>query len=1024
MQFRKLISFIVLPAFVFTDLGHLYARQRSGQTPTLRAPSGTRENSAGIKKLFLQLVNKCPDLTSEKYDPTQINTDFTEFLVSIAQEAKSKKEGRPVKELSVDEQIIIDDLVVHVDRIMNSLSEIPNLKYTEVEKERHGILRICYGEDKKSVKNNLKKIKKCFEGFENFTPNFFKALALAHDMAKFGEYLGLGNHELLSYLFVRDNGLLNDLELSPDEKKIILLSIKHHLFLGKAFTGEGSLLEVAEILTDFQQEAFTEENINIFWQVVDLFTVTDVASYNKEGFLTDNEVTYVFEVSQDLKSMEGTQDQEKIDKLAQKFSQQRVGCLAGQRDIRGRSNDFYLNKIQEAAKKLINQKEINPEDWDLALKNFYQLGQLYHSIRVFGSQAWMPEGKAENINDADLNRKNDIQEDYEINGNFIKLIIFFTKLPASKKIQFVDALDRPLIKIGEDNFNDQMVIFFEVLNKLDGKAEPKWENDKCYFRDTEGDKILFSPEIYRQGEKLVVKFPEIPHILRNVDRMRSLEKVLDDSKGIKTKRAAAERIMEYVVGNSEYEVKLRLKTLKTILPLVLPEIEANIKAGGREFEGLIEGHAHTNRFDGYDTYTAALYIALMRGLSKKVISDHNFFIAEEAIKAVKMINQAIEKYNKDKNVHIPTLELVPGVEFNVVFNNQSIHLLVYTPFYKHFLRKIKTNDRLKALVEKQDEIHKLDENKILDLLKTFNEKFKNEYNLTEEDINRISRATSKYVAAVSDVLWYKYTEELKAKGINSFKKVWYDLMRPSGLAKTYNDSLKEQYFTWKDFRDFVNLTNAVFGIPHPNEMDEETYIKLMKKIEQDGERGELDKKSFVGVEIDCPKVKGCTDEQKDFFENTLNELKKKWPWLLELCSTDDHGLYSGEYLLKKVYPKDVETYNRQWSKLVYGKIGEVIWNVRKELKLAKKTGQTDSVSTLQEELKEYEQIKSRITRSNILVTLSPVSRTFSLMARGLFDNKLFSFIKDQFGSDIQKLHGMVQKTAKNLADYKSILQST
>lgn len=101
----------------------------------------------------------------------------------------------------------------------------------------------------------------------------------------------------------------------------------------------------------------------------------------------------------------------------------------------------------------------------------------------------------------------------------------------------------------------------------------------------------------------------------------------------------------------------------------------------------IDLHIHTTESDGFLTVEEVLSIAFKRGLSHISITDHDTTLGLE--KALSMV----DKY---------PIKIIPGIEFNTIYNNEEVHLLGY---YKSIDNDI-LQKRLKTIREDRTEITK------------------------------------------------------------------------------------------------------------------------------------------------------------------------------------------------------------------------------------------------------------------------------------------------------------------------------
>lgn len=89
------------------------------------------------------------------------------------------------------------------------------------------------------------------------------------------------------------------------------------------------------------------------------------------------------------------------------------------------------------------------------------------------------------------------------------------------------------------------------------------------------------------------------------------------------------------------------------------------------YEGALDLHLHSNSSDGYDSPPALLTKVMQHGLKTFAVTDHDTLWG---VGEVRMI------LDKLMQIHVPNLpRFVPGVELNVEFEEQEIHLLAYFP---------------------------------------------------------------------------------------------------------------------------------------------------------------------------------------------------------------------------------------------------------------------------------------------------------------------------------------------------------
>jgi len=277
-------------------------------------------------------------------------------------------------------------------------------------------------------------------------------------------------------------------------------------------------------------------------------------------------------------------------------------------------------------------------------------------------------------------------------------------------------------------------------------------------------------------------------------------------------REIAAKVIMYGAGAPEQE-KLRLEALETVVPIVLPRIRLP-----RPCEGQLQ--LHSRYF--YRNATHEVYLALWCGFSRIFFDS---ITPWEAIRAAEIINKEIAKFNRHaKNIvlkliltpgiEVPKLILTPGIEVPIFYEGVEVRVLVYVrDFYLPSFADKK--EQLKPFLGKIELLHMRKEEAAKQLLAESNRRFP-QWWINSEDMLRINNSSRLDGSLVTNAIFVKYCNQMKAKGITSAKGVWDQIFKPAGLDIYYYDFLRENFVTWPEVMNFVRFSGGKFSIAIPN----------------------------------------------------------------------------------------------------------------------------------------------------------------------------------------------------------------
>ncbi len=128
-------------------------------------------------------------------------------------------------------------------------------------------------------KNNIIILRNQLEELYEFQPLYFPLILLYHDLSR---PFNRTWHTIESEKLIREHHFLDRFNLSKIIKKLILISIKHHLLIGTIFTGESSYYGSIALYSDLKDDnkPISDYHIQILFKTLKVFTFVDIWGYN------------------------------------------------------------------------------------------------------------------------------------------------------------------------------------------------------------------------------------------------------------------------------------------------------------------------------------------------------------------------------------------------------------------------------------------------------------------------------------------------------------------------------------------------------------------------------------------------------------------------------------------------------------------------------------------------------------------------------------------------------------------------
>lgn len=416
-----------------------------------------------------------------------------------------------------------------------------------------------------------------------------------------------------------------------------------------------------------------------------------------------------------------------------------------------------------------------------------------------------------------------------------------------------------------------------------------------------------------------------PSPLRDKNRIKSLLANVKQE-NIKDQFNAALEILKDTVDHENKDA--RLQALQVLMDITLPLMQKP-----RVCEGQLDLHGHDVDSDGFDSATYKAFFAYILGLKGFALTNHDMVPTLEAVEAVEIINNSIEKYNEANNKEVKELIYIPGVEIATFYEGVEVHVLVYLPdFFKESYK-----EKLEALKPYTDKLKTLGEN-IEESVKSSIElanKSMPGFEINLADLKKYQRTSKLCPSLMSDAMFYKYTDKFLEMGIDSPKAVWYNHLMINGVGAAYKDKMMPYYLTMDDVRGFVLASGGSFAIAHPNEINDkaakvnkpEIFKEIISNILDETEL----KKQFLSIERYSHKSKkaGLIEELANYNLRLKTEGRFEGAprVVIEgISGSDSHNMFSAAsfpFGLTGVVPeKGMEVYNQKQLRAILGEYWE------------------------------------------------------------------------------------------------------
>lgn len=442
---------------------------------------------------------------------------------------------------TVDERI-----VDHSIGVLTSVLQTFNAQYTEESARHNRLERLSLFKNQKRVKSNLENIKELLQA-EKF--KIWTVIALLHDIGIFEQIrIGRDNptHGELGYQLLKRNYILDMLELTQEEKELILLTIRYHNLFGYLSSGQASFMKVAEYLEDKQiyktiiaDQATGRVNrakISRLLRTIALSTIFDIAGYGKAGLLTNNKVEYHLGMAEliinilnnanwQIYNSEHKLNEQIVLNIKDKNQELlpvKVTTLLSGMDINQDhyipdgapdsnqyKNYWYWQRFQEQINNLLTEGLIDKSLWRDFI-NYFPVINLRFFNYIFSALAYADPGlnliqyTNEEIKE-NLLRANQVEQSYQINQNVTKFILLLSRAVRLTNIKnvVIGGKDGKPLPISEHPalVRKYMVTLNESLSIA---KNVKNFDDSFYYVDKSGKPIEIGPVFKIEQKQLTV----------------------------------------------------------------------------------------------------------------------------------------------------------------------------------------------------------------------------------------------------------------------------------------------------------------------------------------------------------------------------------------------------------------------------------------------------------------------------------------------------------------------------------------